>query len=155
MKKRLITVFLVATAFAFAQQNKQSSGGKCPFHKGTTSSTAKAVEEPVISSSVTTEPNTNRDWWPNQLDLSVLRSNSQKSNPMNQGFNYKNAFNSLDYNALKNDIRAILTQSQDWWPADFGHYGPLFIRMAWHSAGLTEPEMDVVVQGRANSVLHR
>ncbi len=77
----------------------------------------------------------NRDWWPNQLDLSVLRQNSPLSNPMGKDFNYAEAFNSLDYEALKSDLHELMTQSQDWWPADFGHYGGLFIRMAWHSAG--------------------
>ncbi|MBH10011.1 MAG: catalase/peroxidase HPI [Candidatus Marinimicrobia bacterium] len=80
-------------------------------------------------------PKTNRDWWPNQLDLTVLRKNSSLSNPMDENFDYKEAFNSLDYKALKNDLRELMTQSQDWWPADYGHYGGLFIRMAWHSAG--------------------
>ncbi len=78
---------------------------------------------------------TNRDWWPNQLDLTVLRQNSDLSNPMGPNFNYRKEFSSLDYNALKKDIQQVLTQSQDWWPADFGNYGPLFIRMSWHSAG--------------------
>ncbi len=77
----------------------------------------------------------NSDWWPNQLNLSILRQNSSLSNPMDPNFNYVMAFNSLDYEAVKADIRAVMTQSQDWWPADFGHYGGLFIRMAWHSAG--------------------
>jgi len=78
---------------------------------------------------------TNRDWWPNQLDLSVLRNNSSLSDPMGENFDYKKAFNSLDYFALKEDLRNLMTDSQDWWPADYGHYGGLFIRMAWHSAG--------------------
>lgn len=77
----------------------------------------------------------NSDWWPNQMNLSILRQNSTLSNPMGQDFNYIDEFKSLDYEALKNDIREVLTQSQDWWPADYGHYGGLFIRMAWHSAG--------------------
>lgn len=77
----------------------------------------------------------NTDWWPNQLNLALLRQNSEKSNPMGSDFDYASAFNKLDYEALKNDIRILLTDSQDWWPADFGHYGGLFIRMAWHSAG--------------------
>ena len=77
----------------------------------------------------------NSDWWPNQLNLSILRQNSNLSNPMDGDFNYIEAFNSLDYFALKEDIRKVLTDSQDWWPADYGHYGGLFIRMAWHSAG--------------------
>ncbi len=77
----------------------------------------------------------NSDWWPNQLNLSILRQNSDLSNPMDEDFDYIEAFNSLDYFALKEDIRKVLTDSQDWWPADYGHYGGLFIRMAWHSAG--------------------
>ena len=78
---------------------------------------------------------TNRDWWPNQLDLSVLRKHSSLSNPMDSNFNYEEAFNSLDYQALKKDLQDLMTDSKDWWPADYGHYGGLFIRMAWHSAG--------------------
>ncbi|MCV9385072.1 catalase/peroxidase HPI [Reichenbachiella ulvae] len=78
---------------------------------------------------------TNKDWWPNQLDLSILRQHSSLSNPMGEEFNYAEEFNSVDYEALKEDIRKVLTESQEWWPADFGHYGGLFIRMAWHSAG--------------------
>ncbi len=77
----------------------------------------------------------NRDWWPNQLNLQFLRPNSPLSDPMGKGFNYTEEFKKLDLNALKKDIEAVMTTSQDWWPADFGHYGPLFIRMAWHSAG--------------------
>ena len=78
---------------------------------------------------------TNRDWWPNQLDLSVLRQHSNLTDPMGEDFNYEDAFNSLDYESLKSDLRNLMTESQDWWPADYGHYGGLFIRMAWHSAG--------------------
>lgn len=77
----------------------------------------------------------NRDWWPNQLKLNVLRQHSAKSNPMGGDFNYAEEFRKLDLKALKNDLHKLMTDSQDWWPADFGHYGPLFIRMAWHSAG--------------------
>ncbi|MBX7059226.1 MAG: catalase/peroxidase HPI [Leptospirales bacterium] len=77
----------------------------------------------------------NRDWWPNRLNLDILRQQSEKANPMGADFDYAREFKSLDYAALKKDIAALMTQSQDWWPADFGHYGPLFIRMAWHSAG--------------------
>lgn len=77
----------------------------------------------------------NSDWWPNQLNLALLRQNSELSNPMDPSFDYIKEFNSLDYQALKKDLAALMTDSQDWWPADFGHYGGLFIRMAWHSAG--------------------
>jgi catalase-peroxidase len=78
---------------------------------------------------------TNRDWWPRQLNLKILRQNSALSNPMGEAFNYAEAFKKVDLKALKKDIFALMTKSQDWWPADFGHYGPFFIRMAWHSAG--------------------
>ena len=78
---------------------------------------------------------TNRDWWPNKLNLDILRQHCAKSNPLNEDFNYANEFNSIDFTALKKDLYELMTNSQDWWPADFGHYGPLLIRMAWHSAG--------------------
>ena len=77
----------------------------------------------------------NQDWWPNQLNLQILHQNSLKSNPMGETFDYSDEFNKLDFDALKKDINELMTTSQDWWPADWGHYGPLFIRMAWHSAG--------------------
>jgi len=94
-----------------------SSEAKCPFHHAAGSGT------------------TNRDWWPNQLKLNVLHQHSTLSDPMGTEFNYADEFKSLDLAAVKKDLLALMTDSQDWWPADFGHYGPLFIRMAWHSAG--------------------
>jgi len=83
----------------------------------------------------TAEVRSNRDWWPNQLNLKILHQNSSLSNPMGEAFNYAEQFKKLDLKAVKKDLYALMTDSQDWWPADFGHYGPLFIRMAWHSAG--------------------
>ena len=93
------------------------------------------VKCPYTGKTYTTEATTNKDWWPNQLDLSPLRKNSSKSDPMGEDFDYAKEFNSLDFDALKADIDTLLTTSQDWWPADYGNYGPFFIRMAWHSAG--------------------
>ena len=89
----------------------------------------------TLKTSVAGSGTSNRDWWPNQLNVNVLHQHSSNSNPSNHGFNYKEAFNSLDYDALKQDLHDLMTDSQDWWPADYGHYGPLFIRMAWHGAG--------------------
>ena len=77
----------------------------------------------------------NRDWWPDALDISVLHRNSSLSDPMGDRFDYAKEFESLDLDAVIKDLHALMTDSQDWWPADFGHYGPLFVRMAWHSAG--------------------
>ena len=95
---------------------------KCPFTGGTLKFTAG-------------RGTSNRDWWPNQLNLKILHQNSDKCDPTGGSFNYRQEFNSLDLDAVKQDIFALMTTSQDWWPADYGHYGPLFIRMAWHSAG--------------------
>jgi catalase-peroxidase len=106
------------------------------FRKDATASISES-ENPVIPSPVPrqTRPRTNKDWWPNQVDLSVLHHRSPTSDPMGESFNYAEAFKTLDVNALRNDLIQLMTTSQDWWPADYGHYGPLFIRMAWHAAG--------------------
>jgi len=93
----------------------------------------KAGKCPVMHS--TFAGRMNRDWWPNQLNIQVLHHNSTLSNPMDKAFDYAKEFKSLDLNAVIKDLHALMTDSQDWWPADFGHYGGLFIRMAWHSAG--------------------
>ncbi|MEI7798626.1 MAG: catalase/peroxidase HPI [Opitutaceae bacterium] len=106
-----------------------STGGKCPFphlHGTTPKPTAAPTNAGAQS---------NRDWWPNQLNLKMLHQNSALSDPMGADFDYTKEFKSLDLSALKKDLYALMTDSQDWWPADFGHYGPFFIRMAWHSAG--------------------
>ena len=92
-------------------------------------------ENPVIPYPDGTRPRSNQDWWPNQLDLQVLHQHSSLSNPMGEDFDYAEEFKTLDVDALKRDLIAVMTTSQDWWPADYGHYGPLFIRMTWHAAG--------------------
>ena len=97
---------------------------KCPFHNGTM--------KPNNAAGRGTQ---NKDWWPNQLNLNILKQHDTKTNPMGVDFDYAEAFKTLDLKALKADLHTLMTDSQDWWPADFGHYGPLFIRMAWHSAG--------------------
>jgi catalase-peroxidase len=99
--------------------NDVKGAGKCPVMHGTTSVSMRS----------------NSDWWPNQLNLRLLAQNSSKSDPMGEGFDYAEEFKKLDLKAIKKDLTALMTQSQDWWPADYGHYGGLFIRMAWHSAG--------------------
>ncbi|MET3956354.1 catalase-peroxidase [Rhodococcus sp. OAS809] len=109
----------------------------CPVaHDGNTESTSES-ENPAIPSPTPTgnRPRTNSDWWPNQPDLSVLQSHSSKSNPMGADFDYAQEFAKLDVEALKRDVIALMTASQDWWPADYGHYGGLFVRMSWHAAG--------------------
>ena len=103
-------------------QNLKSPDAKCPFTGGTRNHTVAGTP-------------TNANWWPDQLNLKILHQHSQLSNPMGEEFNYAKEFKSLDINAVIKDLRALMTDSQDWWPADYGHYGPFFIRMAWHSAG--------------------
>ncbi|RDY66046.1 catalase/peroxidase HPI [Halobacillus trueperi] len=104
-----------------------SQAGKCPV------SHEKTKEESAVTT--TKVGTTNKDWWPNQLNLHILRQHDKKSNPMGEDFDYEEEFNKLDYYALKQDLHELMTDSQDWWPADYGHYGPLFIRMSWHAAG--------------------
>ncbi|MFI5453522.1 catalase/peroxidase HPI [Pedobacter sp. UC225_61] len=104
-------------------ENDPNDISKCPFHNGS------------LKNNVNSGGTKNRDWWPNRLNLHMLRQHSSLSNPMDESFNYAEAFNSLDLPALKKDLQVLMTDSQEWWPADFGHYGGLFIRMAWHSAG--------------------
>jgi catalase-peroxidase len=109
----------------------------CPVDHGGVTAEGSESENPALDSpqAHAQRPHSNRDWWPNQLDLSVLRQNSPKSNPLGDDFNYAQAFAGLDVDALKRDIVAVLNTSQDWWPADFGHYGGLMIRLSWHAAG--------------------
>ena len=102
--------------------SNNASAGKCPFHAG----------KPTQSAGGGTA---NRDWWPNQLRVDLLNQHSNRSNPLGEDFNYREEFKKLDYAALKADLRALLTDSQEWWPADWGSYIGLFIRMAWHGAG--------------------
>lgn len=102
--------------------NQSNDISKCPFHNGSIDKVAATGTK-------------NRDWWPKQLKVNILRQNSSLSDPMGENFNYAEAFKSLDLEALKKDLHVLMTDSQEWWPADFGHYGGLFIRMAWHSAG--------------------
>ena len=104
--------------------------------KAATASVSES-ESPAIPSPTPkrTRPRTNKDWWPNQLDLSILHADSPRLDPMGRDFNYAEEFKTLDVEALKRDLIELMQTSQDWWPADYGHYGPLFIRMTWHAAG--------------------
>jgi catalase-peroxidase len=128
--KRLVFLSSLLLALVSCQENKPTETameekGKCPFgfDKGQSAGSTLQGEGP-----------TNKHWWPNQLDLTVLRQHSNLSNPMGDDYDYADQFNSVDYEALKNDIREVMTNSQDWWPADYGNYGPFFIRLAqrWH-----------------------
>ncbi len=118
LKKSLV---IINTRFAMEKKSEKES--KCPVTGATSMHRAGSAGTK------------NRDWWPNQLKLNILRQHSSLSDPMGKEFDYAEEFKSLDYKALKNDLHKLMTDSQDWWPADFGHYGPFFIRMAWHSAG--------------------
>ena len=100
-----------------ADDTKTQTEGKCPFHHASGAGTS------------------NQDWWPEALNLAILHQHSSLSNPMGEEFDYAEEFKSLDLDAVIEDLKTLMTDSQDWWPADFGHYGGLFIRMAWHSAG--------------------
>lgn len=129
--KKIATYLLLILLFNHCSTKNEmpseaNSKAKCPIHFGSNQTSGLTT---------TNQGNTNRDWWPTQLDLSILRQNSSLSNPMGEDFNYLKEFESLDYFALKKDIETEMTDSKDWWPADYGNYGGLFIRMAWHSAG--------------------
>lgn len=136
MKKVLSLVIFALTFQAMAQSSAESKG-ECPFGFDKMSNSKNTTDVSDVSQrrdALMKAPN-NKDWWPNALNLNLLRQNSALSNPMGAEFNYYKAFNRLDYNALKSDLQKLMTDSQDWWPADYGSYAGLFIRMAWHSAG--------------------
>ncbi|HRH45975.1 MAG TPA: hypothetical protein PKY82_30310, partial [Pyrinomonadaceae bacterium] len=101
---------------------QENPASKCPFTSGAIKFTTQSHRS-------------NRDWWPTKLNLNILRQHSSLSDPMGEKFNYAEEFKTLDLAAVKDDLAKLMTDSQEWWPADFGHYGPFFIRMAWHSAG--------------------
>jgi catalase-peroxidase len=126
MRHLILSSALLFSTIGIAQEKK----AECPMGHGKTTKTETTEKREAAMKGPS-----NKDWWPNKLNLEVLKQHSEKSNPMGQNFDYIKEFQSLDYFALKKDIQQVLTQSQDWWPADFGNYGPLFIRMAWHSAG--------------------
>ena len=127
MKKVILLTCMFIATFGKAQE------ATCPV----TGKTAKDGSMPHVTPAEkgSAQTNKNKEWWPNQLNLDLLRQNSNLSNPMGSNFDYAKEFKKLDYAALKKDLRDLMTDSQDWWPADFGNYGGLFIRMAWHSAG--------------------
>jgi len=102
--------------------NNSGDASQCPFLSGDQKKSAG-------------RGTSNRDWWPNELKLNILRQNAKKNDPMGEDFDYAEAFKSVDFEALKKDVINLMTDSQDWWPADYGHYGGFMIRMAWHSAG--------------------
>jgi catalase-peroxidase len=138
--KHLLTLLMLTLSVTVYGQD-MSGAAKCPvLHGRADNSEAGNASDYEVNSvkddeKIGRNAKTLKDWWPNRLDLSVLRQHSSLSDPMGEGFDYREAFTDLDYAALKKDIEEVLTDSQDWWPADWGHYGGLFIRMAWHSAG--------------------
>ncbi|MFT6166668.1 MAG: catalase-peroxidase, partial [Vicingaceae bacterium] len=130
--KKLLSVLAITLSLAACNsngtetsENMEKEGG-CPFGFDKQKSSGQVIQS---------EGNTNKDWWPNQLNLEVLRQNSSLSDPMGEEFSYRKEFASLDYQAVKADLAKVMVESQEWWPADFGNYAPFFIRMAWHSAG--------------------
>ena len=117
--------------------DRKAEGG-CPVMHDSATASGSESENPAIDSPTPKtggRPHSIKDWWPDSLDLSVLRAHSPRDNPLGPDFDYKTEFAKLDIDALKQDIVSVLHDSQDWWPADFGHYGGLFIRMSWHAAG--------------------
>lgn len=135
--KQLFTLFGVLLSVGlWAQPSiaERAAAAGCPVHMGKAPSAGEAGEA-VAKEGPTGQVKDNQEWWPNRLDLDILRQHGVESNPLGADFDYEAAFNSVDYAALKEDVRKTLTDSKDWWPADWGHYGGLFIRMAWHSAG--------------------
>lgn len=139
MKKLITSVLLFSGILLFGQNQTEVSTenvATCPVTGKTLSlDGGQSMADAHAPNATSQEAKTNREWWPNQLNLSVLRQNSNLSDPMGAEFDYAEAFTELDYAALKADLTALMTQSEEWWPADYGNYGPLFIRMAWHSAG--------------------
>ncbi len=132
MRKLIFTSsILFSITFGISGQNSVEAPAKCPM--GYDTKVSGSAEK--ANTNFAHKAMTNAEWWPNQLDLSLLRKNSNLSNPMDNSFDYKKAFQSLDYLALKKDLNTLMTSSQEWWPADFGNYAGFFIRMAWHSAG--------------------
>lgn len=134
MKRIWILSGLLLT-FNLSAQDAMQNTSQCPFSGGAAGKEIPAHDNSASVAKDKPVTNSNRDWWPGQLNLTVLRQNSPLSNPMGENFDYAKEFKSLDLQAVKNDLRALMTKSEDWWPADYGHYGPFFIRMAWHSAG--------------------
>jgi catalase-peroxidase len=145
--KRIVLKFMMSMMlfYSYGQMaSHQGAGGVCPV-TGARSESKVTVENDSENKPETSAVSASRQeklnktgnqmWWPDRLDISILHQNSMLSNPMGADFDYKSAFLSLDYEAIKKDLKDLMTASEDWWPADFGHYGPLFIRMAWHSAG--------------------